>query len=179
MFFSLFRQRFRAPDRGGYNAGYLKCLYLLVFKRDHVARFRLDKMSSLRSVLRDSLRSNKSSHRLRRRTQSSHFIANLLAIATLGPFNSPKGEGPFVLRPLTIALSLLSAISSRKATGRRTQFGNLGIVQASLTLLSLLLSFRPPSRNLIRVIRNEGITGTGLFTGYMALKGTKGYRKAL
>ena len=40
--------------------------------------------------------------------------------------------------------SLLSAISSR-----------LGIAQASLTLLSLLLSFRPPSRNLIRVIRSR------------------------
>ena len=29
------------------------------------------------------------------------------------------------------------------------------------------------------LIRNEGITGTGLFTGDMALKGTKGHRKAL
>ena len=47
-------------------------------------------MSSLRSVLRDSLRSNKSSHRLRRRTQSSHFIANLLAIATLPPPTPPR-----------------------------------------------------------------------------------------
>gem|GEM_PF-2781700 len=76
MFFSLFRQRDRT-------------------KRDHVARFRLDKMLILRSVLRDSLRSNKSSHRLRRRTQSSHFIANLLAIATLGSLQLPKGEGAF------------------------------------------------------------------------------------
>ena len=59
-------------------------------KRELVARFRLDKMSSLRSVLRDSLRSNKSSHRLRRRTQSSHFIANLLAIATLPPPTPPR-----------------------------------------------------------------------------------------
>ena len=66
-------------------------------------------------MLRDSLRSNMSSHRLRRRTQSSHFIANLLAIATLGPFNSPKGEGPFVLRPLTIAL--LIAFSDIVAKG--------------------------------------------------------------
>jgi len=40
-------------------------------------------MPILPTVLRDSLRSNRSSHRLRRRTQSSHFIANLLAIATL------------------------------------------------------------------------------------------------
>ncbi len=63
MFFSLFRQRERT-------------------KRDHVARFRLDKISILRTVLRDSLRSNRSSHRLQRRTQSSYFIANLLAIAT-------------------------------------------------------------------------------------------------
>ena len=29
------------------------------------------------------------------------------------------------------------------------------------------------------LIRNEGITGTGLFTWDRALKGTKGYRKAL
>ena len=96
----------------------------MVFKRDHVARFRLDKMSSLRSVLRDSLRSNKSSHRLRRRTQSSHFIANLLAIATLPPPTPPRER------------DLLS-----------------------FDLWLLLLSFRPPSRNLIRVIRNDGITG--------------------
>ena len=53
------------------------------YKRELVARFRLDKMPILPTVLRDSLRSNRSSHRLRRRTQSSHFIANLLAIATL------------------------------------------------------------------------------------------------
>ena len=53
------------------------------YKRELVARFRLDKMPILPTVLRDSLCSNRSSHRLRRRTQSSHFIANLLAIATL------------------------------------------------------------------------------------------------
>ena len=40
-------ERFRAPDRGGYNAGYLKCLYLLVFKRDHVARSGQNKSDSL------------------------------------------------------------------------------------------------------------------------------------
>ncbi len=53
-------------------------------KRELVARFGLDKMSVLHTVLRDSLRSNRSSHRLRRRVQSPHFIAIPLAIATLG-----------------------------------------------------------------------------------------------
>ena len=56
----------------------------------------------------------------------------------------------------------LRRLSSRKATGRRTQFGNLGKVQASLTLLSLLLSFRPPSRNLIRVIRRRSRVKPGM-----------------
>ena len=99
MFFSLFRQReFRAPDRGGFNAGYLKCLYLLACKRDHVARFRLDKISILRTVLRDSLRSNRSSHRLQRRTQSSYFIANLLAIAT--PYTLHGGYPAYVVSSL-------------------------------------------------------------------------------
>ncbi len=73
MFFSLFRQREGT-------------------KRDHVARFRLDKISILRTVLRDSLRSNRSSHRLQRRTQSSYFIANLLAIAT--PYTLHGGYTP-------------------------------------------------------------------------------------
>ena len=78
MFFSLFRQRERT-------------------KRDHVARFRLDKISILRTVLRDSLRSNRSSHRLQRRTQSSYFIANLLAIAT--PYTLRGGIPRYVVSP--------------------------------------------------------------------------------
>ena len=48
IFFSLFRQR-------------------EVTKRDHVARSDVEEISTLSTVLRDSLRSNKSSHRLRRR----------------------------------------------------------------------------------------------------------------
>ena len=64
-------------------------------KRELVARFGLDKMSVLHTVLRDSLRSNRSSHRLRRRVQSPHFIANPYAIATIkSPSQaSPKGRG--------------------------------------------------------------------------------------
>ena len=63
MFFSLFRQR-------------------EVTKRDHVARFDADIIKVLRTVLRDSLRSNRSSHRLRRRSQSPDYMAASLAIAT-------------------------------------------------------------------------------------------------
>ena len=96
MFFSLFRQRERT-------------------KRDHVARFRLDKISILRTVLRDSLRSNRSSHLLRSRTQSLYFLATSPAIATLrAPSNSPEGGG-----------------------------------RCEET------SFRPPSRNLIRVLPQQ------------------------
>ena len=63
-------------------------------KRELVARSDVEEISTLSTVLRDSLRSNKSSHRLRRRVQSPHFIANPFAIATLrAPPNLPEGEG--------------------------------------------------------------------------------------
>ena len=90
MFFSLFRQRERT-------------------KRDHVARFRLDKISILRTVLRDSLRSNRSSHRLQRRTHSSYFIANLLAIAI--PYTLRGGTPPPMLcRPIGLIITLHSTL---------------------------------------------------------------------
>ena len=53
-------------------------------KRELAARSGSEQITALRTVLRDSLRSNRSSHRLRRRVQSPHFIAIPLAIATLG-----------------------------------------------------------------------------------------------
>ena len=75
MFFSLFRQREGT-------------------KRDHVARSDVEEISTLSTVLRDSLRSNRSSHLLRSRTQSLYFLATSPAIATLrAPSKSPEGGG--------------------------------------------------------------------------------------
>ena len=51
-------------------------------KRELVARSDADIIKVLRTVLRDSLRSNRSSHRLRRRSQSPDYMAASLAIAT-------------------------------------------------------------------------------------------------
>ena len=89
MFFSLFRQREGT-------------------KRDHVARSVSEGISTLRTELRDSLRSNRSSLLLRSRSQSLHSLASTFAIATIfhqrggmivkPPSNSPrKGEGPLAI----------------------------------------------------------------------------------
>ena len=63
LYFSLYRQR-------------------EVSKRELVARFVSEGISTLRTELRDSLRSNRSSLRLRRRSQSLHSLADTFAIAT-------------------------------------------------------------------------------------------------
>ena len=63
MFFSLFRQREGT-------------------KRDHVARSVSEGISTLRTELRDSLCSNRSSLLLRSRSQSLHSLASTFAIAT-------------------------------------------------------------------------------------------------
>ena len=52
-------------------------------KRELAARSGSEQITALRTVLRDSLRSNRSSHRLRRRTQSLYFFATSPAIATI------------------------------------------------------------------------------------------------
>ena len=64
MFFSLFRQREGT-------------------KRDHVARSVSEGISTLRTELRDSLCSNRSSLLLRSRSQSLHSLASTFAIATI------------------------------------------------------------------------------------------------
>ena len=51
-------------------------------KRELVARFVSEGISTLRTELRDSLRSNRSSLLLRSRSQSLHSLADTLAIAT-------------------------------------------------------------------------------------------------
>ena len=78
MFFSLFRQREGT-------------------KRDHVARSVSEGISTLRTELRDSLRSNRSSLLLRSRSQSLHSLASTFAIATIkAPLQlPPKGGGAF------------------------------------------------------------------------------------
>ena len=52
-------------------------------KRELVARSVSEGISTLRTELRDSLRSNKSSLLLRSRSQSLHSLADTLAIATI------------------------------------------------------------------------------------------------
>ena len=76
MFFSLFRQREGT-------------------KRDHVARSVSEGISTLRTELRDSLRSNRSSLLLRSRSQSLHSLASTFAIATFkAPLQFPeRGRG--------------------------------------------------------------------------------------
>ena len=64
MFFSLFRQRERT-------------------KRDHAARFESDKITIPHILLRDSLRSNRSSQWLRHHVRSLDFITSPLAIAAI------------------------------------------------------------------------------------------------
>ena len=63
-------------------------------KRDHVARSVSEGISTLRTELRDSLRSNRSSLLLRSRSQSLHSLASTFAIATIKapPPTSPKGR---------------------------------------------------------------------------------------
>ena len=51
-------------------------------KRELVARFVPEGISTLRTELRDSLRSNRSSLLLRSRSQSLHSLASTFAIAT-------------------------------------------------------------------------------------------------
>ena len=72
MFFSLFRQREET-------------------KRDHVARSGQNKSDSSKTVLRDSLRSNRSSHCLRQRFSVLAFVTFPLAIAT---FKAPLPTSP-------------------------------------------------------------------------------------
>ena len=76
MFFSLFRERERT-------------------KRELVARFVPEQIAALRTGLRDSLRSNKSSTRLRRRTQSLYLLPSPPAIATFDRFG---GVWVFVIK---------------------------------------------------------------------------------
>ena len=52
-------------------------------KRELVARFVPEGISTLRTELRDSLRSNRSSLLLRSRSQSLHSLASTFAIATI------------------------------------------------------------------------------------------------
>ncbi len=69
-------------------------------KRELVARFVPEGISTLRTELRDSLRSNRSSLLLRSRSQSLHSLASTFAIATiygqgaaclLSPLQLPQG----------------------------------------------------------------------------------------
>ena len=71
-------------------------------KRELVARFVPEGISTLRTELRDSLRSNRSSLLLRSRSQSLHSLASTFAIATLygqgaacllSPLQLPQGGG--------------------------------------------------------------------------------------
>ena len=75
MFFSLFRQR-------------------EVTKRDHVARSDVEEISTLSTVLRDSLRSNKSSHHLKVPCLVVVFLGYISRYRNIkAPSNTPKGEG--------------------------------------------------------------------------------------
>ena len=149
LFFSLYRQRGRT-------------------KRELVARSGSDKITIHRSLC-NSVTTRHSSSKLDSALAAPSFHSFAAGLASLkqvlampsapcsiiGFYTFPSRYRNVIRSKDEDYPSLLSAISSRKATGRRTQFGNLGKVQASLPLLSLLLSFRPPSRNLIRVIRSR------------------------
>jgi len=145
LFFSLYRQRGRT-------------------KRELVARSGSDKITIHRSLC-NSVTTRHSSSKLDSALAAPSFHSFAAGLASLKQVlampSAPCsiiGFYPFPSRYRNVIRSkdedyssLLSAISSR-----------LGIAQASLTLLSLLLSFRPPSRNLIRVIRRRSRVKPGM-----------------
>ena len=70
-------------------------------KRELVARSVSEGISTLRTELRDSLRSNKSSLLLQSRSQSLHSLADTPAIATIkAPPNLPQRGGEKIMPPL-------------------------------------------------------------------------------
>ena len=62
-------------------------------KRDHVARFVSEGISTLRTELRDSLRSNRSSLLLRSRSQSLHSLAAIDFVELAHARHSPSKLG--------------------------------------------------------------------------------------
>ena len=121
-------------------------------KRELVARSDVEEMSTLSTVLRDSLRSNRSSHHLKVPCLVVAFLCYISRYRNhirskglcqrskvLSPFGG-AGGGSIIMPPLCI-LRLSSRKATGKATGRRAKLGN-GRVSGNLGIVGYCL---PPS----------------------------------